>query len=501
MKKTLFLLMIFVFTLCAFPAYAATSDSATDQVISVSSTDSLQRILNSRPGADSLVTVRLESTGSPYQINGTRPISIPDNVTLDLNGQTVTSDPPYAFNIQGTNASIMNGTIKSGGIRVTNRDTSTTGTISGVTLQDPQETGIYLNGSAIGDITGNTINNAGYIGLRLFSGSSSGDITDNTISKSADHAISLNGSSSASTNNGSSAGDITGNIITGCKGHGISLYHGSHCGKINNNQLTSLGGAHHDVGDYAITVNSGCAFETYASEIISNKIDGITFAGIVVHSAKKGKESSAAYGKAYVKGDIAYNTVKNAATYTKNKECQAAIYVDSYATIYGAIHHNKVQNCYDDGICVLKNSYVGKIYSNTVKNIRNYGISAKGNSSIGQVTGNTISMKNARKGMGVFSNTGCHIGKISGNKITGKYTVGIRIIAAKKKVTITSNKMVSGNPSSVQSRGISANNCSNLVIKKNKITGNKTGPGIYIPHCKASVSGNVIKKSTRKVSR
>ena len=545
--KKLFVLLLLTAALFVTPVFADTSDPTTGDpstgdpttgeeqqpyVITVSSADELSKVLSSEPGANGPVIVQF-TEGTVVSDS----IYVPYNVTLDLNGGTLNG----YVDLEGDNSSIINGTINKGGISVRSNDSG--GTISGVTIKNAPEMGIEINGGKIGDITDNTILSSKYHAIRLYNGV---------------------------------AGDITGNTLTDCRGDGISVYNGSHCGKISRNTLTNIGGADSkDNGDYGITINAHSTQKTYASEITYNKINGVTFAGIVVHSAPEGKTGSSYKDKGYVTGDIAYNTVNKAGTYTKNKECQAAIYIDNYATVNGAIHHNKISASQDDGISVIKHSHVKTIYSNTVKSVKHAGIAVKDNSyvsgdikgntvtspkehgifvnnksnakgsiisnkvskpgvngifvansataniikkntvtgaklygviagnksKINKLQNNTISVNQAKKGMGVISNTGCVISNISGNKISGKYTVGIRIIAAKKKITVTKNTITAGNPSGVWSRGISANNSSKLVITKNKITGNKTGPGIYVPSCKGKFSGNKISKSTSKISR
>ena len=298
--KKLFVLLLLTAALFVTPVFADTSDPTTGDpttgdpttgeeqqpyVITVSSADELSKVLSSEPGANVPVIVQF-TEGTVVSDS----IYVPYNVTLDLNGGTLNG----YVDLEGDNSSIINGTINKGGISVRSNDSG--GTISGMTIKNAPGMSIEIRGGKIGDIT------------------------DNTITGSKDHAIRLYGDAVA--------GDITGNTITDCKGDGVSVYNGSHCGKISGNTLKNIGDNSGD-DDYGITINSHGSGYTYAKEITRNTVDTTTFAAIVVHSAAKGHESSKDQDKGYVKGDIAYNTVKNACTYLKNKECQAAIYVDS----------------------------------------------------------------------------------------------------------------------------------------------------------------------------
>ena len=296
MRKIFLAALVFA-VMCAAPVFADTDTTGSDSnenIITVSSADMLQNVLSTEPGpgANGPVTVRLEEgvTVENY-------IDVPQNVTLDLNGQTVNG----GVSLTDDGASVINGIINEGEVSVMTEDP--TGTISNMTINDAPEEAIIIQSGSIGNIEYNMINNSGYHGIRL--------------EKDA------------------SAEDITGNTLTGCRGDGISVYFGSHCGAISYNTLTNTGG--HDTGgngDFAITVNGSDSQKSYAEEITHNEIDGITYAGIVVYGGSK-KSGSGCGGE--LAGDIAYNTVKNAATYTKNKECEAAIYVDSHAVVKGDI--------------------------------------------------------------------------------------------------------------------------------------------------------------------
>ncbi len=378
--------------------------------------------------------------------NVSRTIFIPAGVTLDLNGQIVSSSADYAFALNGDGASITNGTINNGGIRVTADDT--TGSIFGVTINEAPECGIRLSSSSIGSITNNTIRDGRGMGIYLYSNSSCGDITNNTITGCADHAVRLSGNSGASSNNGSVAGDIAYNTITSCKGHGISLYNGSHCGKIDHNKLRNIGGANGiSPGDFAIAVNAGSCYETYAAEVTYNEIDGVTMAGIVVFSGPHGKSTTAYQDYGHIKGDIAYNTISNNATAKKKVNwknqkssdpvCEGAIYVDCHATVCGSIHHNTINTTYDDGINILAYSSVPSIYSNTINNASNSGISVKNNSTVDVIRNNKVT---GAKRYGIFINSNSKVtDRIYGNKITRPGETGLAVLAKSSVKAFTRN--------------------------------------------------------------
>ena len=108
--------------LCVAPVFAAedtANDTASGQnegyYIDVYSGDELTKILKRDPGANGPVTVRLGEPQGPYNSR----IIVPENVTLDLNGQTVTG----YVTLSGSGASIKNGTMDGAGIQIAGADT------------------------------------------------------------------------------------------------------------------------------------------------------------------------------------------------------------------------------------------------------------------------------------------------------------------------------------------------------------------------------------------
>lgn len=577
MKKhfTILLAIMLIITGSFVSVYA--EDPAAGQTITVSSAEELKSALGTAASADESITVRLAEGEDAIAL--TSRLTVGENTLLDLNGRTVSSSDAYAFTISGENASITNGTIEGSGIRISSADT--TGPVTNVSISNAPENGMYIvNASSVGDIKNNKISNAGNIGIYIRNKSSCGDIEGNTITGCYSHALRLTGNRTS--DEGCFAGDIIDNTIADCGGHGISLYFGCHCGKISGNDLKDLGG-HTKTGDFAIIVNAGSAYDTYAEEITHNTVDGIADAGIVAYSG----DSSSFSNHGFVKGDIAYNTVKNCGTKKKKVDwdndsdcskyvCEAAIYVDSQAKVNGDIHHNQVYTSYEDGISVIDKSTAKNIYSNTVKGATNAGIAVKGSSKVVSITGNkissskyygifinsgskitdrianntltnpgrngiallkksfaktvsgntvtnaglygvitggssskittlsknTISTNNKKAGYPIFCNSKCCISSIKSNKVTGKYNAGIRIKSPSGKISVLSNTLISKTPKSCRSVGMSIDGCKKktITIKKNKITGNKKGPGIYIKTSQAVIKSNTIKKVTSKLS-
>lgn len=480
MRKIIFSVLVFT-VLCVVPAFADTETPGGDMdenIIPAASTEALQDVLGADPGADGPVTVRLEE-GTIIDDD----VRIPLNVTLDLNGQTINGSVVLADN----GASIINGTVNNGGISVRIDDSN--GTIRNVTIDNAPGTAIYIRYGSIGDISGNTIRD------------------------SSDHAIRLEGGA---------AGDITDNTLTNCKGHGISLYRGSHCGAISGNHLTNIGGVRNTTtGDFAITVNGRPSDKSYAKEITHNEINGITYAGIVVYGGSK--ESAAPCG-GELTGDIAYNTVRNAATYTKNSQCEAAIYVDSHAIVGGDIHDNIVENSRDDGISVIIYSSVRSIYNNTVSNTYHAGIGVKNHSIVtGDISGNKVL---SSKENGLFINTQSKIkGLITNNTIRKARINGIFVTKSARANIIKKNTIsyagryaviaggngrisqVTGNTLSVSNAkkgiGIFCNKkCLITKIYGNTITGKfSSGIRIISPAGKVTVKSNKIRSSNPKSRR
>ena len=152
--------------------------------------------------------------------------------------------------------------------------------------------------------------------------------------------------------------------------------------------------------------------------------------------------------------------------------------VNSSSKVKGLISSNTITKARGNGIFVSNSARANIVKKNTVTNAGLYAVIAGGKGRINQVTGNTLSVNNARKGLVILCNKKCLITKITGNKITGKFNAGIRIISPAGKVTVKSNKITSSNPKGKRSVGISTTSAK----KKVKISGNK------IKKCKPKTS-------------
>lgn len=529
----------------AFAAVQPVQDVyADDDVIEVSSMAELTKVLSRGSQQGVPLIVRLMDSDNGYSTAST--LSVPDKVTLDLNGHTISGSIKYIVTLAGTGASVKNGTLSGGGVRVdwgaeagsitklkikNARDhgiivSGKMKTISGSTIIDPYDTGIYVYGGKVtGGIKNNTIR-AAHIGIRLFNDGVSGKISGNTIANCSYHGISLNGATSSTVC--SHSGDIISNKLTNCRGDGISIYEGAHVGKITKNVLTDIGG--HDSksnGDFGIIINAG-QYKSYAKEITHNTLSGVTCAGIVVYSGPGGS-SKKWQNHGYVSGDIAYNKVSKTATIKKKVNwdkkskyaCEGAIYVDAHAKVKGSIHHNTVNTSYDNGVCVLGYSSVKNINNNTIRNTSNAGISITSKSKVlGTIKNNKISNS---KRYGLFVNNGSSVkGRIEGNTISNIRINGIFmsqkskagvvnkntiknakqygvIAGAKSKIATLSNNTIVVNRAKDGIGIISNTGCYIKTIKGNKISGKyNCGIRVKTPTGRVKVLSNTLKAGNPK---
>ena len=548
MMKKLMVGIAVAAALCVVPAAAFAAElplsasgidmAAQDgQDFTISSIDEFQDLLKqAKNGATAESPYNITFGAGTYNVSAQ--IRIPDNVNIDLGGQTVNSKVDYALAIRGANVSVTNGTLQGTGIRVDVDDSA--GSITNLTVNDASSYGVYVCASGtIGSITDNTVARAAVVGINIQSGKVAGDIADNTITdcKSEDkgsiylvsgakvsgkiarntitggkghgihlfsksscgniedntitgignRGILLTGASTSKTNDGCSAGDVTGNKLTDVFSHGISIYHGSHVGKISYNELKNIGGSNnYTIADFGIIVNAGCPFKTYAKEITHNTVDTVTYAAIVVFTGPEGDTTGKWQDNGYLEGDIAYNTVKNNATinkkidwskstsYKKNP-CEGAIYVDSHALVKGSIHHNTINTSYDDGINILAYSKVTSIHDNTVTNASFAGIAVANRSTVTKgIYNNTVK---GSKNHGIFVNTSSTVkSKISKNKITNAGVNGIFAASKSQVAAVSNNTITNAGMYGIMSTGGSkiASATSNTISINNK----KDGIGI-----------------------
>ena len=478
------------------------TDGSAADVIEVTTMNELTSVLSRGSQQGAPLMVRLLDSNNGYTASKT--LSVPDHVTLDLNGHTISGNIQFIVALAGTDATVTNGTLDGGGVKVSSdiaggsisklaiknaedngiQVTGVMGSINDNTITSPGGSAIHVSGGKVSKgIKNNIIKKAGNMGIRLFAKAVSGDIADNTVYGCKYHGISLNGSTGTSTNDGASCKDIRNNTITNCKGDGISLYHGSHAGKITKNVLSRIGG--HDTrsnGDFGIIINGGCKYKTYAKEITYNEVSDVTFASIVVFSGPKGTSRKWQY-YGYIGGDIAHNKVNNSGTVKKkvnwNKKpkypCEGAIYVDSHARVKGSIHHNTVNTSYDNGICVLEYSTVKSIYNNNVKNCSNAGISVTNRSKVtGTISNNKVSNS---KRYGIFANNRSSIiGAVSKNTIKTAGLSGVFISQGSAAGTVTKNEI-----SNIKLYGVIAgakSKISNLTYNTISVSNANTGIGV-----------------------
>ena len=548
-----------------FTAFAADSESdftaatidAESSVITVTSASDLKvalRQASSDATESNPITIRFAQSDSTFEFTKEADLNA-DNVTIDLNGQTITSSTEYVFAIEASNVTVTNGTLQGAGIRINTDDSKgavsnlriteapsygiyvcasgTIGNIVGNTISKPGAVGINVqsgtvtgnidknkitsckgtnqsngsinltNGAKVsGKISNNTISNGKNAGIFLWSNSSCGNIEYNTITNCAGHAIRLIGSSGASSNNGCSAGNIAHNTITKCKGHGISIYHGSHVGKITYNTLDTIGGMNSgSLGDYGITVNAACPYKTYAKEITHNTLKNVTYASIVVYSGGEGTKSKGKwYNNGYLAGDIAYNTVTNSGTYKKRVKnwdktdmaVQGAIYVDSRGLVKGSIHHNKVNTSYGDGINILCFSTVKKgIHDNTVNNATYAGIAVMNHATV--VGGIKKNTVKSPSVFGIFINSSSSAKTIKSNKVTVKGAVGIRVKEPSSNVSIISNTIKVNGKTKCWPIAVDGGK-KKITAKSNKMSGAVAGKGVAIRSKKTVIKNNTVTK-------
>lgn len=375
-----------------------------DSEIMVSSSEELlneiTKLRNKEEGDNSLYKIILNR--GTYNTNTC--ISIPSNICIDLNGNTInysySEGNPYAFYIyKSENVEITNGTILNGGIHC--RESKKV-KLSNLKFQDLHENAIYIVDSSIDELntitctnamrgvylkssTGNDIENCNISnvsseGIRLVS-SHVGNIKNNKISDGKDVGIFLRGPTDVL--DGSSAKNIENNTIINCKGDGIGIFHGSYCKEIVRNTLDTIGGNHNgNDGDYGILIDSMMKANTYCTRIAENTIKNVTYAGIAIYSGPGSSFSEIYQDTAYVEKNIENNRLINCGTFNHSdgwkKEskqgCVSGIYIDTHARVKGDICNNIIEKTGENGIYVHLASRVNSIYNNTIRDCKEFGI-------------------------------------------------------------------------------------------------------------------------------
>ncbi|MBR2674879.1 MAG: right-handed parallel beta-helix repeat-containing protein [Mogibacterium sp.] len=380
------------------------------------------------------------------------------------------------------------------------RDSGRIGDISGNTLTDCKGHGISLyRGTQVGKITQNYLENIGGAndydtGDYAITINASGEeetfaaeITHNTIINARYASIVVysekkGSNSAASRHKGYIIGDIAYNTITGsgtikkdvdwikgdkleCQG---AIYVASYAdvrGDIHDNMIKSS-------YDDGIDIRGGGT----VNNIYNNKINSTSNAGIAVKD------------KSNVKGNIYNNTVDSSKVY--------GIFVNTNSEVAGSVHNNEITDPGQNGVFVTNSATMNVLKENTITGAGLYGVIAGAKGRINEISANVISTKNAKKGMGILSNTGCYIKTINANRISGKYNSGIRIKSPTGKVKVTKNTIKCSNPKKIWSTGISVEGCKKktITITANKIKGNKNGTGIRVSTSAAKIKKNKISK-------
>ncbi len=465
----------------------------------------------------------------------------------DISGCTITGSEDASIYFRGgSSGNITGNTItdsQDAGIMMYNK--SSCGNILRNNISNCEDHGIRLfgsssdsvnNGCSAGDIMDNTITNCGGHGISLYHGSHCGKINGNTLKKIGgkhdgnsdnpvgDFGIMINSGcpfpsyaaeityntldtiayagidvlcekrNSSGRNNGAAyiEGDIAYNTVTntGTWNKGIDWSKGS-AGKLHPCEgsiyVDSYAEVRGDIHDNTISNSNdnGICVLTYSrvNDIYGNDISKCKCAGI-----NAGDHS-------VISGDVYENKIKSSKVY--------GIMINNGSKADGSIRNNTVTSTGKDGIAVMKGSKASKISSNNITGSGLYGvIAANSNAVIDDLSKNKISVKGSKDSMGIICNSGCAIKKISGNKISGKFSRGIRIKDPTAKITIKSNTTTAGSPKSVQTIGISIQGCKNktITVTSNKITGNNTGAGIYIQTSSGVIKKNTVKKSRNAVS-
>lgn len=376
------------------------------------------------------------------------------------------------------------------------------------------------DGCVAGDIIYNTITDCSGHGISIYQGSHCGRISYNKLSniggahsKEGDYGIAI----SSRCQFESYAEEITHNEIDTVTSAGISVYSGPDSdtsgkwqdnGHINgdiaynmvrnapskntanrtrasiyvDNHARVYGDIHDNVVENSFYDGISVISHSYVHSIYSNTVTKAKICGLAV------KDSSV------VSGGIYKNTVNSAG--------EQGLMINNKSDVRGTIYKNTISKPGVNGIFVTNGAKANIIRNNTISKAGTYGIIAGKRGKITQVSKNTIVMNNAKAGMGILCNSPkCLISKISGNKITGKYHTGIRIKSPAGKVIIKANILKTSSPNGRRSTGISCEKAKKLNITGNKITGNKTAPGIYMVKCKGTVKSNTIKRCSKKIAK
>ena len=241
---------------------------------------------------------------------------------------------------------------------------------------------------------------------------------------------------------------------------------------------------------------------TVTGNISNNKIDDVRENGIYAHKnsvvggnindntiSNAKKAGICAYANSQIKGDISNNTVTDPGSY--------GIYISDSSEVSGTISNNTIKTPGSDGIRI-STSKANAIEQNKVENAGKNGVSVASGSTVTSINKNTISLNSPKGGNAITVTEKSTATNITGNNISGKMNIAIKVDEPNGKTTITSNKITTSNSSKQSFRGIYVNEAKNnqATIQKNTITGNKSSYGVYVAMSKAVITGNTVSKSS-----
>ena len=205
-------------------------------------------------------------------------------------------------------------------------------------VSDSARSGILLSNSSFNTISGNTVANANYNGINIFSGSASNKLIGNTVYNPQKNGISVSADSAAL---------IEGNTITNAAENGISVYCYSDA-DCKNNIISASGG-------HGIAYNLDTSGEIVANNVAYSQRDGVT---VTNHSEDV---------------DVKANSISGSAG--------NGVSVSGYTAKDIEVVKNTIDTTGRNGISVSSNSSA-EIKDNTLKNVSALALMKSENSTI-----------------------------------------------------------------------------------------------------------------------
>lgn len=313
-------------------------------------------------------------------------------------------------------------------------------------ITNSARSGILMSDSSFNTLTGNTISNANFNGVNIFSDSNENILSNNVVYKPQKHGISVSADSSAQLTGNSITGaaengitvycnseaDCKGNKITGCNGHGVA-YSLETSGEVTGNTIVKS-------SKDGVTITN----RSENVEVLSNKISGSTGNGISVSGSSdtdigvEGNNIDTA-GKngisvsSYSSAELKNNTIKNVKASGIAKSSNSSITLPTVSGIAKtSVSANGIGIKYSGG----STSMCGyEIYRKTGSNGKYslVGTSAKTSFTDKKVLGQNTYYYKVR----------CYE-KIGSQKVYGGYSSALKIVSA--KTSNLSNVAISGLP-------------------------------------------------------